>query len=375
MEKQMNRKIGQALCTLFGLLVISMIMNVQTVHAEKDPGGATGFTYKVSYPENQMEPDLGYYKLKMNPNDNQVIKIALNNPGKEKLTVDVSINGAKTNQNGVIEYGDSKIKNDSSLKNDFKDIVTGPKNVALAPGETKDLELTIKMPEIAYEGTLAGGVQLMRSDQGEADKKAGSQIINQYAYVIGILLLETDNAIEPNLELNSVKADQDNARNAIFVNMSNVEAAYLNDITAEIQVTEKDNEAVLYERKQTAMRMAPNSFINFPVSMNGEKMKAGKYKAKILVTSGDKKWSWDKEFEIKQKDADRFNERDVGLIQEKGVDWKTIGLIVGGILLVIIILFAVLVILRKRKNDKRSTKKNARQKKSSNNTKKKKINS
>lgn len=374
----MKKKLLLTLFGLFGLLVTSMTANVQHVNANKDPGGATGFTYKVSYPENQMEDNLGYYKLKMNPNDQQVIKIALTNPGSEKLTVNVHLNGAKTNQNGVIEYGDSIIENDSSIKIDFKDIVTAPKTVELGAGETKDLDLTIKMPEIAFDGTLAGGVQLMRADQGEKDKKAGSQIINQYAYIVGILLQETDKVIEPKLELNSVKADQDNARNAIFVNVSNIEAAYLNDITAEVQITEKDNDAILYERKQTAMRMAPNSFINFPVSMNGEKMKAGKYKAKILMTSGDKKWSWDQEFEIKQKDADRFNERDVGLVQEKGIDWRSIGLIVGGIVLVIMIVFGILVFFRKRNNRKRpnnSPKKKSGRPQSSNKPKKKKQDS
>ncbi|WP_348922399.1 DUF916 and DUF3324 domain-containing protein [Enterococcus rotai] len=378
MKKEMKKKIVIVLFGLLGLFFLSMVIGVKNVNANKEPGGATGFTYKVSYPANQMEENLGYYKLKMNPNDHQVIKIALTNPGAEKLTVNVKLNGAKTNQNGVIEYGDSTIENDTSLKIDFKDIVTGPKTVDLEPGETKDLDLTIQMPEIAYDGILAGGVQLMRADQGEKDKKAGSQIINQYAYIVGILLQETDTVVEPELNLNSVKADQDNARNAIFVNVSNVEAAYLNDITAEVQITEKGKDAIMYERKQTAMRMSPNSFINFPVSMNGEKMKAGKYQAKILITSGDKKWSWDQEFEIKQKDADRFNERDVGLVQEKGIDWRSIGLIVAGILLVIIILFTILVIIRKRKKPKRSTnssKKNGRKIQSSNHPEKRKKSS
>ncbi|OJG86761.1 hypothetical protein RV15_GL002359 [Enterococcus silesiacus] len=330
--------------------------NLQKVHAnEKDPGGATGFTYKVSFPDNQIEENIGFYKLKMAPNDHQVIKIALSNPGKEKLTVDVSLNGAKTNQNGVIEYGDSSIENDASLKFDFKEIVTGPKTVELNPGETKDLELTIQMPETTYEGTIAGGIQLMRANQGaEADQKGGSQIINQYAYVIGLLLQENDQLPSPNLALNSVKANQDNARNAIFVNFSNVEAAYLNDMTVEVQVTEKNKENILYERKQTAMRMAPNTFINFPVSMNGEKMVAGKYKAKILVTSGNEKWAWDKEFTIDQKEADKFNERDVGLVQEKGINWQLIALIAGGLLVGIALIFIVLVMMRKRKMAKNS---------------------
>lgn len=358
MKKEPIKKIWLVLFGVFSLFFLTLTENTQTTYADdKDPGGATGFTYKVSFPDNQMEKNIGFYKLKMAPSAHQVLKVALTNPGTEKLTVDVQLNGAKTNQNGVIEYGDSTIEKDASLQFDFKDLVTGPETVDLEPGETKDLELTIQMPETAYDGTIAGGIQLMRANQGadKAEEGSGSQIINQYAYVIGLLLQESDQLPQPNLELNSVQANQDNARNAIFINFSNIEAAYLDEMTVEVQVTETGKENILYERKQTAMRMAPNTFLNFPVSMNGEKMIAGKYHAKILVTSKDQKWSWDQDFTIDQKDADKFNERDVGLVQEKGLDWLLIGLIAGGILVAIGGLFTLLVVLRKRNNAKKRT--------------------
>lgn len=353
MNKKRIVKVWLLLVVLLSPFFVATTDEVQANQA--DSGGATGFSYQISFPENQMADDIGYYKLKMKPNDHQMLTVTLNNPGKKKISIDIGINGAKTNQNGVIEYGDSPIENDPSLKFDFTDLVTGPDSVDLEPGETKKLELSIKMPETSYEGIIAGGVQLMRKNQGEEESnKGGSKIINQYAYVIPILLLESDQPLLANLKINDVTANQDNARNAIYMNFSNVAATYLNDMTVEVQITNKGKAAVLYERKQTAMRMAPNSFMNFPVSMNGEKMVSGKYEAKILVTgSDDQKWAWTKEFAITQKDADKFNERDVGLVQEKGMDWQLIGLIAGGLTLVIVVIFTLLVLNRKRKERRR----------------------
>lgn len=356
------------------IVAIGIFLSPLTSHAEgegnSDVAGATGFTYSITFPDNQIKKDLGYFKLQMNPGQNQQISIALSNPGTEKVTIDVKSNGAKTNQNGVIEYGESSIENDPSLQFDFNDIVTGPESIELAPGETKNLDLTIKMPETGFDGVIAGGIQLMRADQnGTTSNEGGSKIINQYAYVVGVVLQESENQLKPDLELNSVKAGQSNYRNAIFINFSNVIAAYLDDMTVEVQITAKGKDTVLYDRKQTAMRMAPNSFIDFPVSMNGERMVAGDYVANILVTAGDQKWSWTEDFKISDQDANKFNERDVGLVQEKGLDWKLILLIVAAVLAIIILIFVIIMILRKKKQQKElALKKERRKKKQSGST-------
>lgn len=349
---------------IFLLLILLLIgiLPMNSVYGESEElTGATGFTYSLSFPENQIEQGIGYFKLKMLQGQEQQLTIALSNPGTESVTVKVGLNGAKTNQNGVIEYGDSDIENDASLKFDFTDIVSGPESVELAAGETQMLELTIKMPETRTEGVIAGGIQLMQADQeGNVTSDGGSRIINQYAYVVGVLLQEEEETPLPDLNLNEIYAGQNNYRNTIFVNFSNIIPAYLNDMTVETQINAKGNETVLYERKQTAMRMAPNSFIDFPVSMNGERMVAGTYVANILVTSGEQRWQWSEEFEISQEDSDKFNERDVGLVQEKGLNWQLIFLIVAGALAVIGLIFAILVLIRKKKEAEQKEKQKKR---------------
>lgn len=317
---------------------------------EENTAGVTGFTYNIIYPENQIDKELGYYKLKMVPDQKQELTLVLSNPSTESVTIEVKLNGAKTNQNGVIEYGESTIKNDPSLKYNFTDIVKGPESVVLEPGETKNLELTVKMPENSYDGVIAGGIQLMRADQNDAvTNDQGSKVINQYAYIIGMVLQETDVEVLPDLALNSVKVGQSNYRNSVFINFSNTMPSYLNDMVIEVKITKKGGETVLYERKQMGMRMAPNSFIDFPVSMNGEKMVAGSYNADIEVTSNEKKWSWKQEFEISDEDANEFNHKDIELIQNKGIDWKLIVLLVIGLLIVLFFLYFF-----RKKNEKKN---------------------
>lgn len=349
-------RVSQIVVMILGIVVSVLLGMSQNVLAE-EAESPTGFNYRINYPDNQIDKSLGYFKLKMEPGEEQTVSMTFNNPSKEKISISVSINSAKTNQNGVIEYGKSAIENDKSLTYDLKDIFKGPEKVELAADETKNVEFTVKMPNDAYDGVIAGGIEIQKENQeGTKTQQGGTKIVNKYAYVVGVVLQENDKDVPPELKLNKVEAGQSNYRNAIFVNFSNVKPSYVNDMTTEVKIMKKGSETVLYEKKQTAMRMAPNTFINYPVSMNGERMKPGNYEADITVTSGERNqtWHWKQGFEITSEEADKFNNRDVGLVQEKGFNWKLVAIIVICLLLLIIII--VLLVRRKNEKEKRNKK-------------------
>lgn len=341
--------------------LLSVLGSVQVSAA--NPQDPSKFAFKVLFPENQIDKNAGYYDLKMEPGQEQTVQIEFSNVGNANTSIKVALNSAKTNSNGVIEYGDSNIKNDASLKFDFKKIVTAPKKVELKAGETKKLDFKIKMPETSFDGIVAGGIQLIQEGQNNLEEKGGSMVLNEYAYVIGMKLRETDTEVKPKLKLNSVKAGQSNYKNTVYVDYSNTKANFVENMTTEVQINKKGESAVLYERKQAKMRMAPNSFIAFPVSMNGERMEPGDYTANILVTAdGGIKEKWTKDFKITKEDADKFNERDVGLVQDKGFNWKLIIMIVVGFFALVAVIVVVINVVRKNKTKKTSKKTSGKKK-------------
>ncbi|GGC91140.1 DUF916 and DUF3324 domain-containing protein [Enterococcus wangshanyuanii] len=344
---------------ILGLLFIVNFSTAEVFAAEEANGA--GFSYSINYPENQIE-ETGYYKLKMTPGQEQTVSMTLTNPSSEDIKIDVALTGAKTNRNGVIEYSPVEIKNDPSLKFPFEDLVTGEKTVEVPAGKTVDYEMKIKMPETSFDGVILGGIYMIKQDTEKEKKTNGSIVLNKYAYAIAMVLTETDTKLDKELKLNSVSAGQSNYRNTIFVNVSNVVADYVDDLMMEVQITKQGSETVLYETKKEEMRMAPNTYLEFPVSMNGEEMVAGKYTAKILASSEGYKKEWTKDFEITKDEAGKYNERDVGLVQEKGIDWKIIAAIVGGVLAVIIILFVLIYSLRKKKKETAKKAKKAKKK-------------
>jgi len=202
---------------------------------------------------------------------------------------------------------------------------------------------------------IVGGIQLKKADDDKQKTQNGANVINKYAYVIAMVLQETDTEVVPELNLNKVNAGQANARNVVYVDVSNVEANFLDNLSMEAQIMSDKSDEVLYETKKSSMRMAPNSNMTFPVSMQGEEMVAGKYRAHVLATSGSRKWEWTEEFEITKEEADKFNREDVGLVQEKGVNWLLIiGAAIGLFVIILVIFFIIRTIRKKREATKKA---------------------
>ncbi|MBO0470110.1 DUF916 and DUF3324 domain-containing protein [Enterococcus sp. DIV0242_7C1] len=340
-----------------GTLAIALLYIVGIFSFSLSAEASVGFTYKVNRPENQRNMDVGYFDLKMNPGQKQSVTIDLTNESDKEVVAVVSLNSAKTSSNGVIEYGPNEIDNDKSLKYDFKNVVKAPEKVTIPAKSTVPVKLDITMPEATFDGVISGGIQL----KGEVDKKNREKqkgVINEYAYVVGMLLSETDTVVTPELALNKVSAGSNNYRNSVFVNFSNIKPAYLENLTMDVQIMKKGSEAVLYDTKKANMRVAPNSMVDFPVSMNGERMVPGDYSAHVVASTKDKKWEWDEDFTITDEEADKYNDEDISLVKEQGINWKMIAMIVGSVIAVIVVIYIIVrASLNKNKKKKRKNKK------------------
>lgn len=333
------------------MLLITLLLNISVYAAEQEVSSA-GFTYNINYPDSQISKN-GYLDLLLKPSQKQSVNLTVSNPSDEEVNIDINIEGAKTNKNGVIEYSPNDIPMDKSLKYHFEKVVSGPATVKLKPKETKDIEFEIAMPNEEFDGILVGGVSLIRSleDDNKVTEK-GTQIKNRYRYVVPIVLRNNRKDIVPKLELQKVYPEQLNAKNTIYVDFSNINAVFFDSMSVEVQISEKGKKTVLYQTKKTDMRMAPNTLIQFPVSMQGEKMVPGDYTAKIQVKGSKgiiEKWTQD--FKITKEQADKYNERDIGLYEEKTINWKLIIVIVVSIFLLILIVYFIISKLKQRKKE------------------------
>ncbi len=331
-----------------------LLFKGEKVKAEEDANSG-GFTYELVKPDNhQGGPALN---LRLAAGEKQNLHFKLKNYAKTETVINIKIAGARTNNVGGLEYGPNKFKEDSSLKYDLTDLVKIPESITLQPEEEVEVPIEINMPEVGFDGVVLGGVQLQESDsENKEEKSEGQSVVNKLAYLFGMVISENDKKVTPKLSLKKVYPELSNYTNAIFVDMANTKATLINDMVTEVQIMKRGQSTSLYESKKTNMKMAPNSIIQYPVSLDRSKMVAGKYTAHISVVYDGQKKSWTKDFAITTEEADKFNEQDVNLLQERGIDWKPIVFAVAGVVGIILVIVIIGKSIQGRKKSKKPQK-------------------
>lgn len=270
------------------------------------------YSVKANLPENQRNNEHTYFDLFMQPKQKQTISITFENHSENPIELEVNYESAQTNDNGVIDYKGTKEKKDSSLAYDLKELITGDQTVKLNSKEKKEVPYTITMPEHKFEGILLGGFHIHKKDK-EASTNQKVQIKNDYSYVIGLQLTETEQKVTPELKLNTVEPGLDNYRTTLFANLQNTAATMITDMTVTAEVYKENGTEVLHKTVKNNQSMAPNSNYDFPISWDNQAFQPGKYRLKLnAVDKVGHKWLFNKEFEIKDN-VKKYNEEAVNI--------------------------------------------------------------
>jgi hypothetical protein len=349
-------------------LMFSVIIGVNNVKANE-----LKFSVNPILPENQVNPQVGYYNLLLNPGQKQTLKVELANQTSKDVTVDVSISSATTNINGVVEYSPNDIKPDSTLKYNLKDYAKTPSKVEIPSKSTKTIEVNVTMPAENFSGIMAGGITFKEdegSPQAKDSKSSGITIQNKYQFVVGLLMQQNKDVVAPTLQMNSVTPAQVNYRNVINANFQNTAKGFLNDMAVDAQVTHEGNSEVLYKTQKDSMTMAPNTNFDFPLPLEGQRFQPGRYTYTADVyglksTNGEfvfgkdnegkpqhytYHWKFVKNYTIDGNKASSLNSKDVTVKPDNNWIYWLIAILLF-ILLVLSFLFVILWKRRKKEEE------------------------
>lgn len=309
------------------------------------------FYVTPEFPESQIEGSTSYFDLNLAAGETETLALKLQNASSEPIQVQVTPHTAYTNVHGVVEYGKDAQEPDNSLMYSLDELIDPSGVIELAGNETKTITVPLHMPEELFEGFLAGGLRIteVKEEQEETtSNEEGVAIKNEFAYVVGVVVSNSRNAVKPDLELVDVFADQLNYRNVISAKIQNFIPTFVNRLAIDATIQRAGEEEVLYEASDEMMQMAPNSHFDFPISLEGDRFVAGDYLLKMTATSGEEEWSWEREFTIEAETARSFNRADVTI--DTNTNWWMIGAISLVILLIAVILY---LIIKQRKQAKK----------------------
>lgn len=326
---------------LFALFVL--LVPIQSANASE-----FNFSVTTVIPDNQLDPDKTYFDLLLEPGDTQTVEMLLQNDTDSDVVIAPTIHSATTNLNGVVEYGPNDIQADETLQFPLEEWVSTAEEIVVPAGGEFMLPLQIEMPDQAFDGVIAGGITLQEQqdskDTATNEGDQGLSIENEYAYVVGIVLQQNENAIQPTLNMLDVFPDQLNARNVIQATLQNPEAMYINQLAVDAVVKNESGE-VVFEAAQDMMQMAPNSQFNFPISLNGQPLEPGDYRLELAATAMGEEWNWDEAFSIEADEASALNESDVSIPPSDNT-WAYIGI---GIAFITLSVVLFMIYRRKKK--------------------------
>ncbi len=330
------KKIYISFIFLISIIFIPFCSNVYAFEAN--------YSVEAIIPDNQIDKDVSYFSLKVEPNQSQNLNIVVHNVGVEEANIILEPHNASTNDNGVIIYNEA-VPVDASLKIPFTSILSEKQMVHLKPSESKTVSFKLKMPEEKFDGMILGGFRIYEQEDQKDKTNESLQIKNKVEYEISVKLIETDKNINPNINLLDVFAGLNNYKTSIFAKLQNDKPTVIENLSVEAKIFKEGSNKILYKKSKEGMKMAPNSNFRFPIDLGDSRIEPGKYVAKISAKNHDYDWKFEKTFEIKEREAKEFNEEAINIDDSKEFD-NSVYLLV--FLMVVIVLLIILLVFRRK---------------------------
>ncbi len=298
MSKRHLKWIGLVLCG-------SMLLVALVVPAAAQEIDTVGFSAKAITPENQVDPNLSYFDLRVRPGDTQTISVYLTNEGKTDIIVDVALRAASTNRNGVIEY-QIPAAPDETLVVPFDTISKTNPEISVPANSAATVNVEIRVPEQPFSGTVLGGIVLTKRTDGTAESAVG--IDNRFSYVIGVKLTEDSAAVAPEFRIKSVEPTLVNYRSAMSVGIQNRAPLIIKNANVTVDLYQGSNTTPLLSVTKAPVDFAPNSVFPLPVEWNDLKMDPGAYHVAVKLNHEGKMFELTQDFTVGQQEANQVNQ-------------------------------------------------------------------
>lgn len=321
---------------------VALLLHISSVASAK----SMDFTVKPEPSANQRDARKSYFDLNVKPDQEQTVTVDVTNTSNQKIKVATTVNTAKTNPNGTVEYSKSRFKNDRTLTYPITKLTKiSDAQVELPAKSTKKVTITVTGPAKRFNGVIAGGITFKKVDETKSRQAEGVTINNQYQYVVGLILHQGKQKTTPQLKLGQVKAQTEAARNNVTAQIRNVKPRYLSQakVIAKVQNDQRKN---LYKSTRDHVQFAPNAVMDYQVPLNGDKFKPGRYRLVMTVTAGKHTWHFNKWFTITSHEAEKYNRKDLTLKPDHTVLYLSVCL---GLIVIIGVLGWIIVRLRHQK--------------------------
>lgn len=333
------------------LFLIILILSVFTPMTLQANDSVVPYSVEANLPDNQINNDISYFDIEMEPGDSQTLKVTVYNSSAEEITIHINNTIASTNSNGLIVYDGLEEDEEphESMEHPFRDISSLESTEITVPaGEQEIVEVEVDAPEESFDGVILGGLHFtLEPDESSAENSV--MIQNRYSYALAVQISEVGNSneVSPDIELLGVDPGVINYRTGLQSEFVNTSSMIISGLTVEAGVYESDSEEALYTSNAEDFTVAPNSRFNFPVLYNNQRLEAGDYIFKTSISNEYHSWEFEEEFEVTEELANEANEEAVE-VDEEDSNWLMYLVIALAIIIIVLIIILLMVLKRKK---------------------------
>lgn len=356
--KTIKIKARGTLALLFALLLVVLSPSAAFA-ATGDTTDGVSFYVSAHIPSNQIDTSLSYFDLKMQTSDTQTLAVSIVNTGTEEITVEVSAISASTNQNGLIDYRTPDIR-DESLTYPFSELASVHRSeITIAANSTEIAYIDLEMPALSYDGVILGGIVIAQKDEELTDEstESTSAVLNNYAYVLGVKLTETDTVVEPTFALLDVAAEAVDYRPAMVHYLRNEQAVIVKNMNASMTLRALDANEALYEN-EWVIDMAPNSVIHLPAFLESGELQAGEYLSQITLEHEGNVTVLEYRFTVENNTVNVVNDL---IIEESSSIPLWAWIIIALLIIIVLLIFILLLLFQRRKDEEEEKYENTKQ--------------
>lgn len=285
----MRRYLGIFKRALHLVMVSALLLVPATVHGEA-ADNPVGFSVKAILPENQQN-DVAYFDLTVDPSIKQTVEIEITNQLDAPLTVDIAIQDAETNPNGLITYtqpagekgsaGDSaprltsfaRVRMDWLTPGDEQGIESIEGNrIVLMPRRTVRVPIELSLPDQPIAGQILGGIVVTRVEEDDAQSASAFAVRSVYSYAIALALSSGETSgIDPSVSLGSVAPSNIAGWPSLTVEIHNDAPLIITGASMRLRLYAKDAPEALIDETKERVSLAPLSTFPYALLLPDEK--------------------------------------------------------------------------------------------------------
>jgi hypothetical protein len=319
------------------------------VSAETQSNTTPNVQFSLEYPNNQDSGTKGYYKLAMQPGQQQIIYINLINSKDQSIHLNVLNTNALTTQNGGINYTESKGSDLSYiLTNSFlaSQYIQVQKGIDLPGHSQKQLPIKINAPH--KNGTFLSGILFTTAEKRQQNTKMSVQI-NSEVRVGTAIQLNVGQPEKATLKIKESITKVYPSGIQIQTRVENPSSTIVKSYELQYKVYNEQNQ-VLFTGGSNQYDMAPQTGIMFPANWNSSKISSGKYRIEFTIKGDGETYSKTNEFMVKNTDLKTYQKTNVTSDNKPVVENNNHTLVYS--LIGIIIVLVIYIVLGKRKRKK-----------------------